>query len=345
MVCGSRSDPHYYVPDKLLSKDLSGKIAIVTGGNAGFGKDLSAQLASQGALVVIACRRLANGEAAAAEINGKGGKGSCVAAFLDLADLGSVKAFAEGFLAQHKKLHILVENAAVNLVGNTPTTAGFNPYLGVNHFGHFLLRHLLEPTLAASAPSRVVVVSSALHDQLFTKEPTVLDFEDPHHLGWTTDPNIDPQKQWMAYARSKLANVLSAKAAAQRLAAKGVVIVSLHPGVDATTTLFRSSPAVQFIFNRLLIHVRPGIVGLTTRWQSLQTHLYCLLEDEAKLTSGAYYSQHYGALYRDGSTGGWPMKQSPNPFVTAENAAKLEALSYEVLGLTSYSQPDTSMGA
>jgi len=131
----------------------------------------------------------------------------------------------------------------------------------------------------------------------------------------------------MAYARTKLCNVLSALAASERLAAKGVMICSVHPGIDTSTGLFRNMPKGAFImwlFGRF--------IGVQTTHQCLQSILYCCLEEHDKLQPGAFYSQWWKAKYRDGQIGGWPMK-SPNPFVTPEHAARLEAISYAALGL------------
>jgi len=283
----------------------------------------------QGATVVLAVRRLDAGQTLAATINAKGYTGEAVAMKLDLSDTASVAAFVSAFTSAHSSLHILCENAAVCCVGNTPRPdTGFEPHLATNHYGHVLLRHRLEPLLKASAPSRVVVVASALHDRMFTKEPTTLDLDaSATHLGFTSDPNIDQLKQWMAYSRSKLCNVLSALAASRRLSASGIAICSVHPGVDASTGLFRNMPKGAF-----LMRVFGRFIGLDTTFQSIQTILYCCLEDHQKLEPGAFYSQHYASMYSDGQYGGWLMA-SPNPFVTTQNAAKLEVLTYKALGL------------
>ena len=325
----SFADPHYYVPTELLAKDLSGQTAIVTGATGSFGSVVSEALVKQGAHVVLAIRRLEAGQALAAEINAKGYPGKASALYVDISDLASISAFCSKFSSEHTSLHILVENAAVCCVGNTPVPGtGFEPHLAANHYGHIYLRHHLEPLLAASAPSHVVVVASALHDRMFTNEPTTLDLDaDPAYLGFTTNPKIDQLKQWMAYSRSKLCNVLSALAASERLAAKGVSISSVHPGVDPSTALFRNMPK-----GALLMRIFGRFVGIESTHQSVQTILYCCLEEPQKLENGAYYSQWFKGKYRDGTHGAWPMK-SPNPLVTPENAKKLEALTYKALGL------------
>lgn len=319
------------MPQSLLDKDLTGKTAIVTGATGSFGSIVSETLVKQGANVILAVRRIDAGSALAAEINAKGYKGEASAMRIDLSDLASITNFCESFKTKHSNLHVLLENAAVCGVPNVPVLGtGFEPCLASNHFGHLFLRHHLEPILAASAPSRVVVVASALHDRMFTNEPVTLDLDsgDDKYLGWTTEVNIDTTKQWMAYSRSKLCNVLSALGASKRFEEKGITIVSLHPGVDSSTGLFRTSGVFLPLFMRLF----GRFIGTQTTHQSTQTILYCCLEDEGKLKNGAYYSQYHKPGYRNGQTGGWPMT-SPSPFVTPEHAVKLEEISYRVLGL------------
>jgi NAD(P)-dependent dehydrogenase (short-subunit alcohol dehydrogenase family) len=153
----------------------------------------------------------------------------------------------------HPVLRLLgasAEQAAVCCVAPAPTVDGFEPHLGTNHYGHYLLRNLLAPTLQRSAPSRVVVLASCLHDRSVDTQPTVLDMAaEPASLG-------GPCNAWMAYSRSKLANVLSATAAGPRLAPSGVCVVSVHPGIDVTTGLFRHNPITRRLM-ALLGDARP----------------------------------------------------------------------------------------
>merc|ERR1711924_300755 len=133
--------------------------------------------------------------------------------------------------------------------------------------------------------------------------------------------------KWMAHARSKLANVMGAKAQAAELAELGVLCVSLHPGLDTSTGLFRAQRVGAFIMGNLL----SSAIGVQTTWQSVQTILYCALEQRESLTPGAYYSQFYKGAYRDGQTGGWPMT-SPSPLVESDEAcARLLQIGRKVL--------------
>jgi len=138
---------------KLLEKDLSGRVYIVTGANSGSGFATTKQLAEQGAHVVGACRRVDAGEEAFSDLGDF--RGSVEIMELDLASLTSVRRFAEAFLAKYDRLDGLVNNAGVMYSPKGKTEDGFETQFGINYLGHFLLTELLLDTLKASAPPRV----------------------------------------------------------------------------------------------------------------------------------------------------------------------------------------------
>nr|XP_017536497.1 retinol dehydrogenase 11 isoform X2 [Manis javanica] len=142
---------------------LPGKVAVVTGANTGIGKETAKDLAQRGARVYIACRDVQKGELVAREIQNMTGNEQVLVRKLDLADTKSIRAFAEGFLAEEKHLHLLINNAGVMMCPYSKTADGFEMQMGVNHLGHFLLTHLLLEKLKESAPSRIVNVSSFAH--------------------------------------------------------------------------------------------------------------------------------------------------------------------------------------
>jgi NAD(P)-dependent dehydrogenase (short-subunit alcohol dehydrogenase family) len=311
-------------PPELLSLDLAGKTFIVTGGNSGIGLVTVRQLAKQGANVVLACRRIAEGEKERAAIvgNGGGGRGSVEVLTLDLASLDSVRAFAAAFKAGHRELHGLVNNAGVM---NTPagkTKDGFETQIGTNYLGHFLLTELLLEELRAGAPSRVVNLSSCFHDVAMGRQGHLdlddLQFERRKYDGWE------------AYAQSKLANVLHARQLARRLEGSGVTAVSVHPGWVRTNLARSSMPLwVQNYVLRPALHV----AGMIEPWEGAQTTLFALLSPEVPRESGAYFSQL--GRYRDKAAngGGWPLV-SPNPEAKDDRlAAGLEAVSRKLVGL------------
>jgi NAD(P)-dependent dehydrogenase (short-subunit alcohol dehydrogenase family) len=296
----------------LLATDLAGKTFVVTGGNSGIGLVTVEQLARQGARVVLAARRPAEGERARAEVLQRVPQGAIEMATLDLASLASVRQFAAEVLSRHDALHGLVNNAGVMNTPRGRTADGFEMQLGTNHLGHYLLTELLLPALRRGAPSRVVVVSSCYHDRAQGREGRI-DFDDLHF-------ERRPYDGWEAYAQSKLANVLHAKSLARRLAGTGITTASVHPGWVRTNLIRNSMPVwVQDVLLRPFLRLG----GMIEPWEGAQTSLYALLAPEVEAQSGAYFSQT--GFYRETSAnrGGWPLR-SPNP--QAEDEAVAERL-------------------
>lgn len=308
---------------KLFEKDLSNRIYIVTGANSGSGFATTKQLAEQGAHVVGACRRVDAGKEAFAEMSDI--RGSIEIMELDLASLASVRRFAQTFLAKHYRLDGLVNNAGVMYPPKGKTEDGFETQIGINYLGHFLLTELLLEPLKASAPSRIVCVSSVAHAGMLGIYGEI-DFEDLHFDKREYNPGV-------AYAQSKLANVLHALDLSRRLEGTGVSAFSVHPG------WIRSNLAqgpLRFVQNVLL---RPfsGVLGTMSWFEGAQSTLHCLLDDDAPNHSGEYYSQN-SIFYpnREERSGGWPMP-SPNPKAhDIELAEKLYQHSLEWVGLDEY---------
>lgn len=307
----------------LLERDLGGKTMLVTGANSGIGFDTAKQLARQGAHVVLACRRPDAAQEALAELKQEIPDANAELMELDLGDLASVRAFAEAFLAKHARLDVLVNNAGVMNTPQGTTKDGFETQLGVNHLGHFLLTELLLERLRASAPSRVVCLSSCYHDKAMGREGDIhfddLFFENTPYDGWT------------AYAQSKLANLLHARELARRLEGTGVTAVSVHPGWVRTNLARNTMP----LWVQNLV-VRPvfGLMGMIEPWEGAQTSLHAVLADDVPEHNGAYFSQT--GMYRDKACnkGGWPLR-SPNPNAHDEvKAARLYEVSQKLVGLT-----------
>lgn len=316
--------PHM-CPDALLARDLKGKTIVVTGANSGIGLVTAKQLASQGAHVVLACRRTEEGDKRVAEIKSEHADASCEVMKLDLGDLDSIRAFAAAFLERHNALNGLINNAGVMNTGkDMRTKQGFEMQIGVNHLGHFLLTDLLLGALKSGAPSRIVNVSSCYHDKAVGREGKIviddLMFESRKYDGWE------------AYAQSKLANVLHAKGLAKRLEGTGVTAVSLHPGWVRTELAKHTMPI--FMQNYVM---RPifKMMGMIEPWEGAQTSLYAMLADDVTEHSGAYYSQLGMYRVKEAGKGGWPMK-SPNP--NAHDDAMVDALWKQSASLVSASQ-------
>lgn len=200
--------------------DQSGRTAVVTGANSGIGLITARELARRGARVLLACRDEQRGKEAAARIR-RAVRGADVEfAALDLADLASVREFAEAYRAD--TLDLLINNAGVMALPYGRTADGFETQFGVNHLGHFALTGLLLPKLLHTPGARVVSVSSGLH---------ALSDIDIGDLNSERD-----YRRWIAYARSKTANLLFVHELARRAAAagSGLVAAAAHPGYAST---------------------------------------------------------------------------------------------------------------
>jgi NAD(P)-dependent dehydrogenase (short-subunit alcohol dehydrogenase family) len=193
--------------------DLAGRRAVVTGANSGLGFQIARELAHHGAQVTLAVRDTGRGEEAAQQI------GDVEVARLDLADLSSVRSFADGYSGA---LDLLVNNAGVMALPRRLTKDGFEMQLGTNHLGHFALTGLLLPKLLEAPGARVVTMSSGAHA-----------------IGRINFDNLQGERRyqrWLAYGQSKLANLLFAFELARRaaLADLDLTSVAAHPGYAAT---------------------------------------------------------------------------------------------------------------
>ncbi|UGT44472.1 SDR family NAD(P)-dependent oxidoreductase [Nocardia yamanashiensis] len=190
---------------------MDGQTVIVTGANSGLGLVTTRELARVGAHVVLAVRDVRRGEAAAREV-----EGSTEVRELDLADLASIRAFAEGWT---EPVAALVNNAGIMMVPHGHTADGFERQFGTNHLGHFALTNLLLPRIT----DRVVTVSSQAHRR------GSIDLND---LNW----KARPYNTVAAYGQSKLANLLFTLELSRRLEAAGskVRATAAHPGWSAT---------------------------------------------------------------------------------------------------------------
>ena len=203
---------------RAQAPDLTGQVVIVTGANAGIGKETAVALARLGATVVMTARTRSKGEEALAEVQRRTGTTSAVLGDLDLGSFASVRAFAAWFLSSFDRLDVLVNNAGLITDTRRETVDGFEEMFGVNHLGHFLLTDLLRERLVASAPARVVVVSSFAHRWAIGGLPR------------TDLQSTGSFSGFSAYGRSKLANALFALESARRLHGTGVTVNAVHPG-------------------------------------------------------------------------------------------------------------------
>lgn len=201
--------------------DLSGRWAVVTGGNSGLGYETALELACHGASVILAARSPERGEAAAERIRAAGGT-ACELRQLDLTSLASIETFSESVLADRQPIDILVNNAGIMAVPRALTADGFESQFGTNFLGHFALTARLWPALVAAPAARVVTVSSGV---ALVGRIDLDDLNGERRYG-----------PWRAYAQSKLADLLFALELDRRMRRHGLPVVSVaaHPGFAAT---------------------------------------------------------------------------------------------------------------
>jgi NAD(P)-dependent dehydrogenase (short-subunit alcohol dehydrogenase family) len=206
--------------DVIAGHDLTGKIAIVTGGYSGIGLETTRAFASVGAHVIVPARDMAKAQDAVKAIPG------VELAQLDLFDPASIDAFAQQFLNSRRPLHILVNNAGIMAVPLTRDSRGYESQFATNHLGHFQLTARLWPALVQANGARVISVSSRGH------RFSGVDFDDPNF-------ERRPYDKWVAYGQSKTANILFAIALDTRGQQDGMRAFSLHPGRILETSLAR----------------------------------------------------------------------------------------------------------
>ncbi len=208
--------------------DQGGRTAVVTGANSGIGFETARVLAEHGATVILACRDVARGEAAAARI---AGPGRTEVQPLDLSSLASVRAAAGQLHERYQRLDLLINNAGLMMPPHGTTRDGFEQQFGTNHLGHFALTGLLLDLLLPTAGSRVVTVSSNMHRA--------------GRLNFADLQSTRRYRRVAAYGQSKLANLMFSYELQRRLAAAGAQTSALaaHPGT-AITALTRYFPPV-----------------------------------------------------------------------------------------------------
>lgn len=290
--------------------DQSGRLAVVTGANSGLGLVTARELARKGACIVLACRNQAKGEKAQRAIEMRAPTAKVELAELDLASLGSVRAFAERLRSEHDWIDLLINNAGVMATPHGRTADGFELQFGTNHLGHFALTGLVIDMLEGRKDARVVTLSSGVH-----------------RIGKIAFDNLSGERRyfrWRAYGQSKLANLLFALELDRRLRAAGSAVKSMaaHPGY-AATNLQHAGPTR---LDELLMLVPNKVFAQSDEMGALPT-LYAATEPGVE--GGTYVGP-------DGVAGqrGHPTKVSPNAAARDEAVARrLWEVSEEMTGV------------
>lgn len=247
------------------------KIIFVTGGTSGIGKETVKGLALTGATVVFTARGREKGETTKREIIAETNNQNVEYLVCDLASFASICTCAREFMERWNKLDVVIHNAGVLPQERQESKDGIELNFAVNFLAPFLLTNLFLPLLKQSAPSRIIMVSSSLHQE------GTIDFTDLQ-----SKESFD---KYRAYAQSKLALILFTKKLAQDLEGSGVTINALHPGVVGTEMTMQNvrkmNPLTSFIFKRALI----------TPAQGAETSVYLATSPDVANVSGEYFAK------------------------------------------------------
>jgi NAD(P)-dependent dehydrogenase (short-subunit alcohol dehydrogenase family) len=312
--------------DVIRGIDLSGRVAIVTGGYAGLGLETTRALASAGANVIVPARDMAKARSAVAGMEG------VEVEPMDLIDPVSIDSFAAKFIASGRPLHILVNSAGVMCLPELERDVrGFEHHFAVNHFGHFQLTIRLWEALKRANDARVVSVSAWAH----RLSPVV--FDDLHFQRRQYQPML-------GYAQSKTANILFAVALDARGKSDGIRAFSLHPGSIVATDLKRHFSREDLrafgVFDQDGNPILDPAKQLKTIEQGAATQLWCAVSPQLAGMGGVYCENvEVARLVPPEESTDWGPDDSTRklgvmPFaVDPEGADRLWSLSEHLLGL------------
>jgi NAD(P)-dependent dehydrogenase (short-subunit alcohol dehydrogenase family) len=271
------------------------RTVVVTGANSGVGLETAVALASAGDRVLLACRNRAKGESALAEVHRRSGRDDAELVDLDLADFASVRAAAADIADRVPTVDVLVNNAGLILSTRSTTAQGFETTFGVNHLGHFLLTALLEEQIRSAPEPRVINVSSVAHHWAFGG----LDFADLQSERW--------YHGWLAYGRSKLANIHFTQELARRW--PDVAVNALHPGT--VTSGFGHDGDTRGI-SSLLMQAAP-LVAVDAA-AGAATSIFLATADEGRRITGRYWVRRH-----IGRTARWARRREDDERLWAES--------------------------
>ncbi|XP_078001174.1 retinol dehydrogenase 13-like [Glandiceps talaboti] len=264
---------HYKGKKVSDNERIDGKTVIITGANSGIGKETAKELAERGGRIILACRDVKKGTAAAKEITEEITNANLKVLHLDLSSMQSVRNFVSEFKKEEKKLDILINNAGLMRCPRWKTVDGFEMQFGVNHLGHFLLTNLLLDVLKESAPSRVVTVSSTAHVK------GEIQFDDIN-----ADKHYNSAE---AYADSKLANILFTHELSKRLQGSGVTANAVNPGI-VKTQIGRHTKMQQSAFSMSVLGPLFWLFVRTPE-EGAQSSIYCAVAEDLQSVSGKYF--------------------------------------------------------
>ena len=300
---------------------MQGKICLITGGTNGIGKSTAQALAQMGATVVIVGRNAPKTAQVVEEIRAASGNNNVDSLLADLSSQQEVRRLADEFKSKYSHLHVLLNNAGGVFMQRQLSVDGIEMTFALNHLAYFLLTNLLLDTIKASAPARIINVSS-----------------DAHTSGKIEFDNLQGERRYSpgAYGNSKLANILFTMELARRLEGTGVTVNALHPGFVATGFAKNNGQIIATPHPHICAARRTftgqrrrniDLSGLFTRggghYRKVFLQLTC---DPSRTTSHRYGScqKIVGCECRNGSSSGWPASNDiTTPITTIQTGENL----------------------
>jgi NAD(P)-dependent dehydrogenase (short-subunit alcohol dehydrogenase family) len=247
---------------------MQGKICLITGGTNGIGKSTALELARMGATIVIVGRDAQKTTQVVGEIRAASGNNAVDSLLADLSSQQEVRRLADEFKSKYSHLHVLLNNAGGVFMERQLSVDGIEMTFAFNHLAYFLLTNLLLDTVKASAPARIINVSS-----------------DAHSGGKIEFDNLQGEREYSSrtYGNSKLANILFTMELSRRLAGTGVTVNALHPGF-VSTGFGKNNPGI-------LMKIIRAVVPLVARSpeKGAETSIYLASSPDVEGITGQYF--------------------------------------------------------
>ena len=252
-----------------MKDNMNGKICLVTGGTNGIGKATAQALAQMGATVVIVGRDAQKAAQVSKEIQAATGNQNVDWLLADLSSQQDIRRLVAEFKSKYSQLHVLINNAGGTFMTRQLSVDGIEMTFALNHLAYFLLTNLLLDTIKASAPARIINVSS-----------------DAHSGGKIEFDNLQGERSYSGigpYGNSKLANILFTTELARRLEGTGVTVNALHPGL-VSTGFGKNNPG-------LLMKIMGVVIPLIARSpeKGAETSIYLVSSPEVQSITGKYF--------------------------------------------------------
>ena len=251
------------------SEIMKGKICMITGANSGIGKATALGLAKMGATIIMVCRNKDRGEKALEDIKKEVENGTVDLMIADLSTQKAIHQLVKEFKERYQFLHVLINNAGVNLSRCVLTEDGIETTFAVNYLAQYLLSNLLLDVLQASSPARIVNVASSV----LAKN---IDFE-----------NLNGEKHYRqlnAYGQSKLAVILFTYELSRRIEGTGVTVNCLHPGYVKTNMIKNFRKFVKYFYPLIGLFMKKPKKGA-------KTSIYLASSSEVEGVSGKYFKK------------------------------------------------------